>query len=102
VLLVGNEAVVITVGVTMFTLKLDCALFVPSLTVSVICAEPVCPAAGIKLTVRFAPLPPKVMFALGTTASAEETADKLRFAAAVSPSPMVNASGPTAWSVYPT
>ena len=37
----------------------------PSLTVSVIVAVPVCPAAGVNVTVRFAPLPPKTMFASG-------------------------------------
>jgi len=86
---------VITVGCTILTLKLDCALFVPSLTVTVICDEPVWPVAGVRLKVRLAPLPPNTMLALGTTPSTDETADNVRFAADVCASPIVNATGPS-------
>ena len=39
-------------------LKALFAVFVPSLTVTVIRAKPVLPAAGVTVTVRLAPLPP--------------------------------------------
>ena len=44
----------------------------PSLTVSVMVAVPVCPAAGVIVTVRLAPVPPNTMLALGTRVRFDE------------------------------
>jgi len=68
------------------------AVRVPSLTVTVICAEPVWPAAGVTVTVRFAPLPPNVIFAFGTNVVADELPDTVRLSTEVCESPTVNAS----------
>src|SRR5436189_18377 len=65
-------------------------VFVPSLTVRVIVAVPVLPDAEVTVTVRFAPLPPSTMLAVGTRVVEEEALVSVRFAAAVSASPMVN------------
>ena len=54
------------VGRVIVRLKPVLPLEVPSLTVTVIVAVPVCPTAGVTVTVRFAPLPPKTMLAGGT------------------------------------
>ena len=67
----------------------------PSLTVRVILVVPVCPGAGVIVTVRLDPLPPKTMFAFGTSVTFVEVPFTVRLAAAVSASPTVNASGPT-------
>ena len=65
---------------------------------SVTSPNPVGRAAGVIVTVRFCPLPPKVIFAFATTDCAEETADTVKFPAAVIVSFTVNAIGPPAWS----
>jgi hypothetical protein len=65
-------------------------VFVPSLTFSVMVAEPVRPAAGVTVTVRLAPEPPKTIFAVGTSVVDEDVAETVRLAATVSASPMVN------------
>ncbi len=65
----------------------------PSETVTVIVAVPVSPTVGRAVTVRLAPLPPKVMFASGTRNGSEVAADSCRFPGAISLSPTVNASG---------
>ena len=70
------------------------AVWVPSLTATVMVAVPLWPAAGATVTVRLEALPPKMMLALGTRAGLEELPETVRLAAAVSASPMVNASGP--------
>lgn len=62
---------------------------VPSLTVIVIKATPVRPDAGITVTFRLVPLPPKTMFELGTRDGLLELADNVRLEAAVSASPIV-------------
>src|SRR3989442_14584593 len=72
------------------------AVRLPSLTVTVITALPVWPAAGVTVTVRLAPLPPKTMFAFGTRVVFPELPLTTRLAAAVSASPTVNASGQVA------
>jgi hypothetical protein len=46
--------------------KVSLALSDPSLTVTVIVAVPLWPLAGVTVTVRLDPLPPKTMFAFGT------------------------------------
>ena len=68
----------------------------PSLTVSVIAAVPVCPDAGVSVTVRFAPLPPKAMFAFGTSVGFDEPPLSVKLPAGVSTSPTVKLIGPTA------
>src|SRR5436190_2131314 len=72
---------------------------VPSLTATVIVAVPACPAAGVTVTVRFAAVPPKVMFAFGTRVVLLDVPLRVRLEAAVSASPIVNARGPTATQV---
>src|SRR6266540_1546343 len=59
---------------TAFTVnrKLSLALNCPSLTVTVIVALPFWLSAGFTVTVRFAPEPPKLMFALGTSVGLDE------------------------------
>src|SRR5258708_5132019 len=59
---------------TMFTVrrKLSLVVFVPSLTLTVMVAGPVCPAAGVMVTVRLVPLPPKTMLFVGTSTGFEE------------------------------
>src|SRR4051794_12756196 len=50
------------------------------------------------LTVRLAPLPPKAILALGTSAGLEELPVTVKLAGAVSTSPIVNAIAPLALS----
>ena len=57
-LMVGAEFTVRT--------KVSLVLNEPSLTVTVIVAVPLWPLAGVTVTVRLAPLPPKTMLAFGT------------------------------------
>ena len=80
-------------------MKLETTLFVPSLTVTVICALPVLFAAGVTFTVRFAPLPPKTMFAFGTNVVEDELAESVKLDAAVSASPIVTAITAVAWFI---
>src|ERR1039457_5491381 len=79
-------------GVTI-TEKVELAALVPSLTVTVMGTTPVWPAAGVTVTVRLLPLPPKTMLALGTSAVLAEVADNARLAAGVSRSPTMKAMG---------
>src|SRR5262249_40881940 len=71
------------------------ALREPSLTVTVTVAVPVWPAAGVSVTVRLAPLPPKAMFAPGSSVWFDELPETVRLPAGVSASPTVKAIGPT-------
>ncbi len=64
--------------------KLELAVLVPSLTVTVMTATPVWPLAGVTVTVRLPPLPPNAMLPLGTSAMLAEVPDKVRLAAGVS------------------
>jgi len=66
----------------------------PSVTVTVMVAVPNWSAAGVTVTVRLAPLPPKTMFPLGTNIVFDEVPDSVRLPTAVSLSPIVNASAP--------
>src|SRR5438045_4484310 len=63
----------------------------PSLTATVIVADPDWPAAGVTVTVRFAPLPPNVMLPFGTSVRFDEPPETVRADGAVSTSPTVNA-----------
>jgi hypothetical protein len=72
-------------------------VLVPSLTLTVIVAEPVLPATGVTVTVRSVPLPPNTMFAAGTNVVEEEVPETVRLAAAVSASPIVNGIAVVVW-----
>src|SRR6266568_1565453 len=74
--------------------KGELAVLVPSLTVRVRGATPVWPAAGVRVTVRLLPLPPKTMLALGRRAVFEELPETVRLPAAVSRSATVKGIGP--------
>ena len=86
---------VIVGGVLGFTVntKLVDAVSVPSLTVTVMVEVPLAPATGVIATVRFAPLPPKAMFASGTSAVFDELPASVKLASGVSTSPTVKAIG---------
>jgi hypothetical protein len=97
VTLVGDEMVTADC-VSLLTVRVKVVLVVsaPSLTVRVRVAVPVWLAAGVTVTVRLAPLPPNTMAALGTKVVFEDVPLIVRLATAVSASPTVKASGPTA------
>ncbi len=82
-------------GVLGFTVnrKLIDAVSAPSLTVTVMVEAPLAPATGVMVTVRFAPLPPKAMFASGTSVVFDELPASVKVPSGVSASPMVNAIG---------
>src|SRR5215470_6120016 len=75
--------------------KLVLVLAWPSLTVIVTVLVPNWLAAGVSVTVRFAPLPPKTMFAFGSSVWLDELPLSVRLAAGVSASPTVKLIGPT-------
>jgi len=79
-------------GLTVTT-KFVLVLLGPSFTVTVMVAFPVCPVAGVTVTVRLAPLPPNRIFPIGTSAGFDDAALSCRFAAATCASPTVNAMG---------
>src|SRR3954471_7805629 len=83
--MVGASLTALTV-----TRKLAPALALPSLTVTVTIALPNWFVAGLTVTVRFAPLPPKTMFPFGIRDEREEVPVTVSALAAVSASPMVN------------
>src|SRR5262245_61646200 len=64
---------------------------VPSLTVNVMVAVPDWLAAGVTVTVRFAPLPPNTMLAFGTSVVFAELPETVRLAAAGSASAIADA-----------
>ena len=66
------------------------ALFVPSLTNTVIVATPDWPFAGVTVTVRLEPLPPNTMLFVGASAGFDEDELNVRFATGVSASVRVN------------
>src|SRR5690349_19658662 len=67
------------------------ALFVPSLTLTVIVAMPVWLLAGVTVTVRLLPLPPKTTLFVGTSMGFEDVLPKVRLPAGVCASLTVNA-----------
>ena len=79
------------------TVKLVAVLNVPSFTVTVIVVTPVCPLAGMIVTVRALPEPPKLIPAvlLGTSVGLDELPVTVKLTAAVSASPTVKLNGPT-------
>ena len=78
--------------------KLSLNVSTPSLTVIVIVAIPLCPpfrkAFGVTVTVRFAPLPPKTMFASGTNAWLLDLPVNVSAAAGAPTSPTVKGIAP--------
>src|SRR5262245_65830436 len=66
----------------------------PSLTATVMVAEPVWLGAGVTVTVRLAPLPPKAMLARGTRVVLDELPVSVRLAAGVSAAAVVEQRGP--------
>ena len=69
-----------------------------SVTVSVIVVLPNWLSAGVIVAVRFAPLPPKTMLALGTRVVFDDVAATTRVPAAVCASPTINGMAPVATS----
>ena len=63
---------------------------IPSLTVTVMLATPVCPAAGVTVTVRLLPAPPNMIPAVCTRVALSELPESVRLEAEVSASLMVN------------
>src|SRR6266513_509459 len=90
------DGVGVGVGVGAFTVttKLVLVLLGPSFTVTVMVVLPVCPAAGVTVTVRLAPLPPNTIFPLGTSPRLDDAPLNCRFAGATCASPTVNGIGP--------
>src|SRR3989441_505548 len=68
--------------------KLSLAVRLPSLTVTVIVAVPLWFRAGVTVTVRLAPEPPKTMFAAGTKVGLEEAPDSFNDPATTEISPL--------------
>src|SRR5205814_1331078 len=66
----------------------------PSLTLTVMVAVPVWFVAGVIVTVRLDPLPPKTMLLTGTSVGLEDDALRTRLEAGVSTSPTVKPIGP--------
>ena len=83
-LMVGASFTAVTVKT-----NVSVAVNVPSLTVTVIVAVPFWLAAGVTVTVRFAPEPPNTMFAFGTSVVSLELPLTVKDVVAVSTSPMV-------------
>ena len=80
------------------SVKVVLVLAVPSFTLTVIVALPLWFAAGVTITVRFAPLPPNTMFPFGINAALLLEALIVREETGVSTSPIVNATAPVAVS----
>jgi hypothetical protein len=76
------------------TTKVSLALNCPSLTVTVIVAVPLWLRAGLTVTDRFAPEPPKPIFPFGTSVGFDELPLAVKLPAAVSPSPIVKPMAP--------
>ncbi len=85
-------SLIVGASLTAFTVKTNVSDVVnkPSLTVTVMVAEPFKFAAGVTVTVRFAPEPPNTMFAFGTNVVSLDEPLNVNEAAAVSTSPTVN------------
>ena len=91
----------LTVTCWMLNVKLEFAVFVPSLTVTVIRVLPTWLKAGVMVSVRFWPLPPSAMFALGTNVVEEEVAETIKLAADVSASLTVKGIAAVVWFKVP-
>ncbi len=71
----------------------DVAVPNPSLTVTVTCAVPVCPAAGVITSVRFVPVPLTTSPEVGSSALDDEATLTLKLLAALSASLTLNPIG---------
>ena len=78
--------------------KVLLAVAVPSLTVTVMLAEPVWPGTGVTVTVRSPAFPPNTISESRTSAWSEEVPETVRLEAAVSASATVKGSGSVAVS----
>src|SRR5438477_566721 len=76
--------------------RLSLALRLQSLKLTVMVAVPVWLRAGVTVTVRLAPEPPKTMLPDGTRVGLEEAPETIRLPAAVCASPTVKALGAVA------
>src|SRR2546422_609575 len=86
---VGGSFTALTV-----TTKCVLTLYCPSLTFTVIVATPFWLAAGLTVTVRFDPDPPKTMLLVGTSVGLDEPLLNVRLPAGLSASPTVNGIAP--------
>src|SRR5256884_9915091 len=84
-----NIAAAVSPALTVST-NVPLALFSPSLTVTVIVAVPVCPAAGVTVTVRLDPLPPKTILFVGASVGLDDPLLNVRLPTGVSASPIAN------------
>jgi|SRR5687768_15272484 len=87
--IVGGSLDVLTVRVNV----VDTAGALWSLTKIVMLTIPLCPAAGVTVTVRSEPVPSKVIPPVGTIVVLLEVSETMRSAAGVSGSPIVKGSG---------
>ena len=94
-LMVGGVLAAFTVNT-----KLVEAVSVPSLTVIVMVELPLRPDAGVMTALRLAPLPPKTILAIGTSAAFDEVADNVKAFGAVWTSPTVKAIAPVGVSSF--
>ena len=82
--MVGGSLTAVTVSV-----KLVGVLSVPSLTVTVMVAVPLSPDTGVTVTFLDSLLPPKAIFATGTSVAFEDAPVSVNALVAVSSSPIV-------------
>ena len=94
-LMVGRSLTEVTVN-----RKVSLVVPVPSLTVTVMVVVPFLLEAGVMLIVRFAALPPRLMFAFGTRVVFVDVAVTVNEAAVVSTSPTVKEILPVAVSSF--
>src|SRR5437762_247308 len=73
--------------------KLSLEVRLPSLTVTVMVDVPLWLSAGVTVTVRLAPEPPKTILAVETRVGLEDVPERVRLLAAVCASPTVKAIG---------
>ena len=89
---VALRAISVGASLTALTVNTNVSVVVnvPSLTVTVIVADPDKFVAGVTVTVRFAPEPPNTMFAFGINVVSLELPLTVKEVVAVSASPTVN------------
>ena len=97
----AGEVKAMTGGGLMLTTKLVVAHKDWSQTVKAIVVVPTWPGAGVNVTVRFVPVPPRRILVLGRRVGLEETAVTVRFVAGISASPTVKDSGDSVVPAFP-
>jgi len=80
----------------------DAVMPPPSVTVNVIVVMPICPVAGVTVTVRVAPVPPSTIFAVGTNVLLLEVPATINAVAGVRSSPTVKANADVARPIFST